>query len=180
MNERKNSKVLFEQAKQLIPGGVSSPVRAFQPYPCYIRSGKGSRITDVDDNEYIDYCMAYGPLILGHANPKVVAAIKSQADLGTLYGAPIEMEVEYARLINHHFPSMGMISALKRPSRVACVAFWWDRRAKRLPHFKGPRGAISYRRCTSTTSLRPARIPWKSTATPSINGRARTRTWTIN
>ncbi len=109
MNERKNSKVLFEQAKQLIPGGVSSPVRAFQPYPCYIRSGKGSRITDVDDNEYIDYCMGYGPLILGHANPKVVAAVKSQADLGTLYGAPIELEVEYARLINHHFPSMGMM-----------------------------------------------------------------------
>jgi glutamate-1-semialdehyde 2,1-aminomutase len=109
MNERKNSKILFEQAKKLIPGGVSSPVRAFQPYPCYIRSGKGSRITDVDENEYIDYCMAYGPLILGHANPKVIGAIKSQADLGTLYGAPIEMEVEYARLINRHYPSMEMM-----------------------------------------------------------------------
>ena len=95
MSERKSSEALFEQAKKLIPGGVSSPVRAFQPYPCYIRSGKGSRITDVDDNEYIDYCMAYGPLILGHAHPKVINAIKSQADLGTLYGAPIEMEVEY-------------------------------------------------------------------------------------
>ncbi|HEY3419575.1 MAG TPA: glutamate-1-semialdehyde 2,1-aminomutase [Methanomassiliicoccales archaeon] len=109
MNERSNSKALFEQAKELIPGGVSSPVRAFQPYPCYIKAGKGSRITDVDDNEYLDYCMAYGPLILGHAYPKVVEAIRSQADLGTLYGAPIEKEIEFARLINRCYPSMEMM-----------------------------------------------------------------------
>jgi glutamate-1-semialdehyde 2,1-aminomutase len=109
MNERKRSKELFEQAKALMPGGVSSPVRAFQPYPCYIKSGRGSRITDVDDNEYIDYCMAYGPLILGHADPKVTEAIKAQADLGTLYGAPIEMEIDYARLVKHHYPSMEMV-----------------------------------------------------------------------
>ena len=108
MNDRTRSKALFEQAKKLIPGGVSSPVRAFQPFPCYIRSGKGSRITDVDDNEYIDYCMAYGPLILGHANPKVVEAIKAQAELGTLYGAPIEMEIDYSRMINEYYPSMEM------------------------------------------------------------------------
>ena len=63
----------------------------------------------MDENEYIDYCMAYGPLILGHADPKVIEAIKSQADLGTLYGAPIEMEIDYARLINHHYPSMEMM-----------------------------------------------------------------------
>ncbi len=68
MYERTRSKELFEQARELMPGGVSSPVRAFQPYPCYIQGGKGSRITDVDGNEYIDYCMAYGPLILGHPN----------------------------------------------------------------------------------------------------------------
>lgn len=109
MNERERSRSLFEQAKTLIPGGVSSPVRAFPPHPCYIKSGNGSRITDVDDNEYIDYCMGYGPLILGHAHPKVIDAIKSQAEIGTLYGAPIEMELEYARLINEHYPSMEMI-----------------------------------------------------------------------
>jgi glutamate-1-semialdehyde 2,1-aminomutase len=109
MNERKNSRALFEQARKLIPGGVSSPVRAFQPYPCYIKSGKGCHITDADDNEYVDYCMAFGPLILGHAHPKVIAAIKDQADLGTLYGAPIEMEVDYARMINHYYPSMEMM-----------------------------------------------------------------------
>jgi glutamate-1-semialdehyde 2,1-aminomutase len=109
MNERTRSKELFELAKKLMPGGVSSPVRAFQPYPCYIKSGKGSRITDVDGNEYIDYCMAYGPLILGHADPKVIGAIKAQADLGTLYGAPIEMEVDYARLIKQYYPSMEMM-----------------------------------------------------------------------
>jgi glutamate-1-semialdehyde 2,1-aminomutase len=109
MYERTRSKELFEQARKLMPGGVSSPVRAFQPYPCYIKGGKGSRITDVDGNEYIDYCMAYGPLILGHAEPNVIRAIKSQADLGTLYGAPIEMEIDYARLINKYYPSMEMM-----------------------------------------------------------------------
>jgi glutamate-1-semialdehyde 2,1-aminomutase len=109
MYERTRSKELFEQARKLMPGGVSSPVRAFQPYPCYIKGGKGSRITDVDGNEYIDYCMAYGPLILGHAEPNVIGAIKSQADLGTLYGAPIEMEIDYARLINKYYPSMEMM-----------------------------------------------------------------------
>ena len=84
---------------------MSSPVRAFQPYPCYIKKGKGSRIIDVDENEYIDYCMAYGPLILGHAYPNVVEVIKAQAEMGTLYGAPIEMEVDYAKLINQYYPS---------------------------------------------------------------------------
>lgn len=109
MHERTRSKELFEQARKLMPGGVSSPVRAFQPYPCYIRRGKGSRITDVDGNEYVDYCMAYGPLILGHADPKVVGAIQAQAELGTLYGAPVEMEIDYARLINQYYPSMEMM-----------------------------------------------------------------------
>ncbi|HEY3423070.1 MAG TPA: aspartate aminotransferase family protein, partial [Methanocellaceae archaeon] len=61
------SKALFEEAQGLLPGGVSSPVRAAKPFPFYTKSAKGSRITDVDDNEYIDYCMAYGPMILGHA-----------------------------------------------------------------------------------------------------------------
>ena len=92
-----------------MPGGVSSPVRAFAPYPSYIASAKGSRLVDVDGNEMVDYCMGFGPLILGHAHPSVVEAIKAQANRGTLYGAPIEMEVRMAEAICRHYPSVDMV-----------------------------------------------------------------------
>ncbi len=103
------SQELFARASKLMPAGVSSPVRAFLPYPRYIAQGKGSRLTDVDGQEYIDYCMAFGPLILGHAHPKVVRAVQEQAARGTLYGAPIEAEVEFAELVTHHYPSIEML-----------------------------------------------------------------------
>ncbi len=103
------SRRLYDQARRLLPGGVSSPVRAFSPYPRYIARGKGSRIFDVDGNEYIDYCMAFGPLILGHAHPRVIAAIKEQAELGTLYGAPVEAEAQFAEIIKDNYPSVEML-----------------------------------------------------------------------
>lgn len=106
---RELSRELYERAKRLMPGGVSSPVRAFQPYPCFIDRAKGSRITDVDGNEYIDYCMAFGPLILGHAHPAVVKAVQEQAERGTLYGAPVEAEARFAETVRTHFPSMEML-----------------------------------------------------------------------
>ena len=107
--ERKRSKELYEQAKGLMPGGVSSPVRAFKPYPRYIERAKGSKMIDVDGLEYIDYCMAFGPLILGHAHSKVVKAIKDQAEQGTLYGAPVEAEAKFARIIKDNYPSVEML-----------------------------------------------------------------------
>jgi glutamate-1-semialdehyde 2,1-aminomutase len=103
------SRQLYERARVLMPGGVSSPVRAFRPYPRYISFGKGSRITDVDGLEYIDHCMAFGPLILGHAHPAVVRALKDQAERGTLYGAPIEAEAEFAEKIVRNYPSIEML-----------------------------------------------------------------------
>ena len=72
------SSELFARAKKLIPGGVNSPVRAFSPYPFFTRSAKGSKLTDVDGREYIDYCMGYGPLILGHADQRVIGAVREQ------------------------------------------------------------------------------------------------------
>ena len=66
------SEELFQRAKKLMPGGVNSPVRAYQPYPFFTRCGEGSRLTDVDGKEYVDYCLAYGALILGHANPTIL------------------------------------------------------------------------------------------------------------
>ncbi|HTY46651.1 MAG TPA: glutamate-1-semialdehyde 2,1-aminomutase [Methanomassiliicoccales archaeon] len=103
------SRELFEEARLLLPGGVSSPVRAFAPYPRYMARAKGAHMTDVDGNEYIDYCMGFGPLILGHARAEVVEAIKAQSQQGVLYGAPIEKEVEMARLISRYYPSMEMM-----------------------------------------------------------------------
>jgi glutamate-1-semialdehyde 2,1-aminomutase len=109
MKERKRSKELYDRAKLLMPGGVSSPVRAFKPYPSYIAKGSGAKIWDVDGNEYIDYCMGFGPLILGHADPDVVNAVREQAPRGMLYGAPIALEIEMAELVRGAFPSVEML-----------------------------------------------------------------------
>ncbi len=73
---------LYETAKKLMPGGVNSPVRAYEPYPFFTSNAKGSMIYDVDGHAYIDYCMAYGPLILGHAHQKVIDAVKRAAQQG--------------------------------------------------------------------------------------------------
>lgn len=103
------SERLFERAKTLIPGGVNSPVRAFAPYPFFTASSKGSHIKDVDGKEYIDYCLAYGPLILGHSPPVVVEAVRAQLGKGTLYGTPTAQEVELAELICEAVPSAEMV-----------------------------------------------------------------------
>lgn len=103
------SHVLYERAKKLMPGGVNSPVRAFAPYPFFTHHAKGSKIVDVDDNEYIDYCLAYGPLILGHSHPEVIGAVKEQLEKGTMYGTPSEGELELAELVCNGFPSAEMI-----------------------------------------------------------------------
>jgi glutamate-1-semialdehyde 2,1-aminomutase len=103
------SKRLFKKAKRLIPGGVNSPVRAFTPYPFFTKTAKGSHLTDVDGKEYIDYCLGYGPLILGHAAKQIVEAVKDQLDQGTLYGTPSEQEVELAELICKCVPSAEMV-----------------------------------------------------------------------
>jgi glutamate-1-semialdehyde 2,1-aminomutase len=104
-----SSKVLFEEALTLMPGGVSSPVRAAKPFPFYTRSAKGCHISDVDGNDYVDYCMGYGPLILGHQAAPVKEDIKKQLDDGWLYGTPCELEVKYAKKIKDYYPSMQMM-----------------------------------------------------------------------
>ena len=103
------SEKAYAEAKQLIPGGVNSPVRAFAAVggrPPFIRSGKGSRITDIDGNEYIDYVCSWGPLILGHCDQDVVAAVKAAADLGSSFGAPTLAETSLARMIADAYPSI--------------------------------------------------------------------------
>ena len=103
------SRRLFEAAKKVMPGGVNSPVRAcgrVGRVPRFIASAKGAHVTDVDGNEYVDYVCSWGPAILGHAHPEVVAAVKAAADDGLTYGAPTGREVEMAELIRELVPSM--------------------------------------------------------------------------
>jgi glutamate-1-semialdehyde 2,1-aminomutase len=100
--KREKSEALFEKAKSYFPGGVNSPVRAFRSVggtPLFIERGKGSHIWDADGNEFIDYCGSWGPLILGHANDKVVNAIKKTVENGSSFGAPTALENELAELI---------------------------------------------------------------------------------
>lgn len=100
--KKQKSEALFEKAKSYFPGGVNSPVRAFRSVggtPLFIERGKGSHIWDADGNEYIDFCCSWGPLILGHANQKVVDAIKTTVEKGSSFGAPTELENKLAELI---------------------------------------------------------------------------------
>jgi glutamate-1-semialdehyde 2,1-aminomutase len=106
------SKAAFERAKQVIPGGVNSPVRAFKSVgltPLVIEQGKGSRITDIDGQTYIDYVLSWGPLIVGHAHPEVVEAIKRTAEKGTSFGAPTELETLMAELVCERVPSIDVV-----------------------------------------------------------------------
>jgi glutamate-1-semialdehyde 2,1-aminomutase len=107
MGER--SRKLFQEASRYFPGGVNSPVRAFRAVggdPFFVSHARGSRISDVDGNSYIDYVGSWGPMILGHTHPRVVAAIQATAESGTSFGAPTELETRLARLVQAAFPSM--------------------------------------------------------------------------
>jgi glutamate-1-semialdehyde 2,1-aminomutase len=103
------SQILFAKARQLMPGGVNSPVRAFRAVggdPLFMASGKGASMTDVDGRCYIDYVLSWGPLILGHAHPEVVEALTRAAETGTSFGACTPREVEMAERIVEAYPSI--------------------------------------------------------------------------
>jgi len=103
------SEELFEQSKKYLVGGVNSPVRAMKPYPFFTKRGAGCRIFDEDGRSYIDYCLAYGPLILGHAYPRVVEAVKAQIENGSAYGTPTELELNFAKKVTQALPSAEMV-----------------------------------------------------------------------
>ena len=109
---RPKSEELFALAQNRIPGGVDSPVRAFRGVggtPFFVEKGEGDRIRDADGNEYIDYVLSWGPLILGHAHPRVVRAIQEATARGTSFGAPTALETELAELVNAAYPSMELL-----------------------------------------------------------------------
>jgi glutamate-1-semialdehyde 2,1-aminomutase len=103
------SERLFERAKKVLPGGVNSPVRAFDPYPFFVEHAQGSKLYDANSNAYMDYCNAYGAMLLGHAQPDIMEAVKKQLPRGSLFGAPTELEVEFAELISKSSPCMEML-----------------------------------------------------------------------
>jgi glutamate-1-semialdehyde 2,1-aminomutase len=102
----------FEEAKKFIPGGVNSPVRAFKSVgltPLFIERGEGARVFDIDGNSYLDYVGSWGPLIVGHAHPEVIEAIKQAAEKGTSFGAPTRIETEMAKLVAERVPSIEIV-----------------------------------------------------------------------
>jgi glutamate-1-semialdehyde 2,1-aminomutase len=110
--KRDKSTQLYAAARKLMPGGVNSPARSWRGVggePLFIARGKGPRIWDADGNEYLDYVCSWGPLILGHAHPEVVAAVKAAVDMGSSFGAPTELENRLAQMVLDAFPSMEMV-----------------------------------------------------------------------
>jgi glutamate-1-semialdehyde 2,1-aminomutase len=106
------SRELFERSQKLIPGGVNSPVRAFRAVggtPVFFREGRGARLRDEDGREYVDYVGSWGPLILGHADPEVVAAVNAAASRGLSFGAPTRLELEMAELLTTSLPSLEQV-----------------------------------------------------------------------
>ncbi|MDX1493019.1 MAG: glutamate-1-semialdehyde 2,1-aminomutase [Longimicrobiales bacterium] len=137
------SQELFQRANRLIPGGVNSPVRAFGPVggdPPFIRSGSGSRIVDVDGNEYLDFIGSWGPMILGHAHPDVLEALGDAMKRGTSFGAPTEGEVRLAELVVDAVPSVEMVRLVNSGTEATMSALRLARAATgrdRVVKFRG-------------------------------------------
>jgi glutamate-1-semialdehyde 2,1-aminomutase len=116
---------LFDRAKAVTPGGVNSPVRAFRAVggtPFFVASGRGARLTDVDGRSYLDYVCSWGPLLLGHAHPVVLEAIRTAAARGWSYGAPCEAEVELAELVRARMPAVEMVRFVNSGTEATMAA----------------------------------------------------------
>lgn len=139
---------LFNEAKNYLPGGVDSPVRAYKPYPFFAKHGKGSKIFDVDGNAYIDYCLAYGPLVLGHANYKIMQEVKKQLEQGTAFGVPTEKEIDLAKLVIKKVPCAEMVRFVNSGTEATMSAIRLARAAtgkKKIIKFEGSyHGAHDY------------------------------------
>ena len=122
---RERSAELYATARKYIPGGVNSPARAWTAVggePVFISKGAGSHVWDADGNEYIDYVCSWGPMVLGHAHPEVLSAVKAAADDGTSFGAPTEIENRLAQLVVDAFPSIDMVRFVSSGTEAAMGA----------------------------------------------------------
>lgn len=151
---------LFDRARDLMPGGVSSPVRAISPYPFYTARGQGPYLWDADGNRFIDYCLAYGPMILGHCHPAIARAAAEQMSRGWLFGTPSELEVEAARRVSQLYPSMQMLrfvssgtEATMAAIRVARGATGRDKIVKIEGGFHGAHDSVLIKAGSGATTL---------------------------
>jgi glutamate-1-semialdehyde 2,1-aminomutase len=142
------SEELFKEAQNYLPGGVDSPVRAYKPYPFFAKEAKGSKIIDVDGNSYIDYCLAYGPLVLGHANEKIMGKVVEQLKIGSAYGVPTENEIKLAKLVIKKVPCAEMVRFVNSGTEATMSAIRLARAAtskKKIIKFEGSyHGAHDY------------------------------------
>lgn len=113
---------LFSKAARLLPGGVSSPVRAIKPYPFYTARAEGPYLFDADGNRFIDYCLAYGPMILGHRHPAIAKAVSDQLQKGWLYGTPSELEIKLADRIAGLYPGIEMLRFVSTGTEATMAA----------------------------------------------------------
>jgi glutamate-1-semialdehyde 2,1-aminomutase len=125
MKHFSRSEQLFEEAQRYLPGGVDSPVRAFKAVggtPLFIKRGQGSKLYDEDGNEFIDYVCSWGPLILGHAQPRIVRAVKREVERGSSFGCPTELETTLARMVCEAMPSIEMVRFVNSGTEAAMSA----------------------------------------------------------
>jgi glutamate-1-semialdehyde 2,1-aminomutase len=135
-----NSKKLFLRAKKVIPSGINSPVRLYDPYPFFVKKADGSVIWDVEGNRYIDFCNGYGALLLGHRRKEILSAVLAQLKNGTLYCAPTDIEVELSELIVRNYPSMEKVRLVNTGSEATMTAIRLARgftKKKKIIKFEG-------------------------------------------
>ena len=174
MKKLDKSKQLFEEARKLTPGGVHSSLRFFDPYPIFISKAKGAKIYDVDGNEYIDYHLAFGPVVLGHAHPSVVTAVKDQLNNGIIFGLCSELEIEVAKKIKKHVPSAQMVrfcnSGTEATYHAVRVARAYTKRDK-IVKFEGAyHGWHDYVAVSTSPSLKDAGPRELPTSVPDTEG----------
>jgi len=116
------SEQLFGRAKKVLPGGVNSPVRFYDPYPFFATTARGSKLTTADHKTYLDYCMGYGAMVLGHSYSSIIEAVKSQLDNGTLFCVPTEREIRLAEMICKVVPCAEMIRLVNTGSEATMHA----------------------------------------------------------
>lgn len=128
------------RSKKVIPSGINSPVRYYDPYPFFVKKAQGSSLWDVDGNHYIDFCNGYGALLLGHRREEIISSVLSQLKKGTLYCAPTELEVELSELISKNFPSMQKVRLVNTGSEATMTAIRLARgftKKKKIIKFEG-------------------------------------------
>ena len=134
------SKKLFSNAKKIIPFGVNSPVRYFEPYPFFVKKSQGSSIWDEDGNQLIDFCNGYGALLLGHTRKEIISAVLNQLKKGTLFCAPTELEIKLSKLIIKNYPSIDKVRLVNTGGEATMTAIRLARgytKKKKIVKFEG-------------------------------------------